>query len=136
MNKSKETEEVNEQGEIETKVETVDYRSPAGRDEEEPTKEKVEVIHLTRDEGHSSVNEQGEIETKVETVDYRSPAGRDEEPPTKAKVAVVHLTRDKGHSSVGGGGVLAGPAAAVANTVRSAKDAVLGSGKDDPSPKK
>ena len=66
----------------------------------------------------------------VDTVDYRSSAGHDEEEPTKEKVQVVHLTRDKDHSSVGGG-ALAGSAAAVANTVRSAKDAVLGGGKDD-----
>jgi hypothetical protein len=111
-------------------VDTVDYRSSAGHDEEEPTKEKVQVVHLTRDKDHSSAGG-GAVETKVvNTVDYRSSAGHDEEEPTKEKVQVVHLTRDKDHSSVGGG-ALAGSAAAVANTVRSAKDAVLGGGKDD-----
>lgn len=43
---------VNEEGAIETKVETVDYRSSAGENRE-PTKEKVGVVHLTRNNGAS-----------------------------------------------------------------------------------
>lgn len=65
----------------------------------------------------------------METVDYRSPPGKDKEP-TKENVEVIHLNRDKDQPTVGVG-AFAGPAAAVANSVRSAKDAVLGGGKDD-----
>ncbi|KAJ4701697.1 D-3-phosphoglycerate dehydrogenase [Melia azedarach] len=54
MSTTKGTEELNEQGAIETKVETTDYRSPAGEDRE-PTKEKVGVVHLTRNKGSGGV---------------------------------------------------------------------------------
>ncbi|CAK9144196.1 unnamed protein product [Ilex paraguariensis] len=41
------TERMNDDGTVEIKVETVDYRSPAG-DDEVPKKENVEVTHLIR----------------------------------------------------------------------------------------
>ncbi|KAJ0086231.1 hypothetical protein Patl1_08892 [Pistacia atlantica] len=41
-----------ESEEIKTTVETTDYRSPAEKDRE-PTKEKVGVVHLTRNRGNS-----------------------------------------------------------------------------------
>ncbi|KAI3465312.1 hypothetical protein Pfo_021975 [Paulownia fortunei] len=47
MNTSKGTERINEEGAVEVNVETVDYRTPPGRDKE-PQKEKVEVTHLIR----------------------------------------------------------------------------------------
>lgn len=53
MYKSKGTEEENDQGAIETKLETVDYRSPAGTEDKEAEKEKVAVVHLMRDDGRS-----------------------------------------------------------------------------------
>ncbi|KAA8537794.1 hypothetical protein F0562_027626 [Nyssa sinensis] len=138
------TEEINEQGEVETKVETVDYRSPPGHDSE-TKKVDVEVIHLTpKDEtpgsrggsgmkGTEEINEQGEVETKVETVDYRSPLGHDSET-KKVDVEVIHLTRkDETPGSRGGsgGGIMACAAAAAADTVRSAKDAISGRGKNN-----
>ncbi|KAM5565768.1 hypothetical protein ABKV19_019674 [Rosa sericea] len=55
MNTSKGTEGVNEQGGVETKVETVDFRSPAGEDKE-PVKEKVEILHEIKDGGANSGN--------------------------------------------------------------------------------
>ena len=70
----------------------------------------------------------------VETVDYQSHPGEDREP-TKEAVHVVHLTRDnKRDSGVGGGpgGKLASAAASVASTIRSAKDATLSTGKNNP----
>ncbi|KAF5736085.1 hypothetical protein HS088_TW14G00219 [Tripterygium wilfordii] len=79
--------------------------------------------------GTERINEQGAVETKVETVDYQSPAGEDKDPRLE-KVGVVHLRRDDGRSG-NKGGVLAGAAAAVANTFKSAKNAIVGSGKDD-----
>lgn len=65
----------------------------------------------------------------METQDHRSPAGQDKEPKTE-NVTVVHLTRDEGRSSVGGS-AMAGTATAAANTIRSAKEAIFGGGKDD-----
>ncbi|KDP41684.1 hypothetical protein JCGZ_16091 [Jatropha curcas] len=78
-------------------------------------------------QGTERVNEEGAIETKVDTVDYRSSAAQEE--PNKEKVGVVHLTRQK-RDSGSGDGILARTAAAVTNTLRSAKDAVVGRGKD------
>ncbi|CAN1191930.1 hypothetical protein LINPERHAP2_LOCUS41282 [Linum perenne] len=49
---TKGTERVNEEGEIETKVETVDHRSSAG--EGVAGREKVGVVHLRRDNKDSS----------------------------------------------------------------------------------
>ncbi|XP_023728602.1 uncharacterized protein LOC111876279 [Lactuca sativa] len=49
MNTSKGTERINEEGAVEIKVDSVDYRSPAGYDEKnkpEKEKEKVEVTHV------------------------------------------------------------------------------------------
>lgn len=49
------TEKKNEEGAVETKVDTVDYSWPAGHSkEEEPNKDKVEVVHLTnpKDDSH------------------------------------------------------------------------------------
>ncbi|KAL5777687.1 hypothetical protein ACOSP7_010613 [Xanthoceras sorbifolium] len=46
MSSTKGTEEVNEQGATETKVETTDYRLSAGETEAKPV--KVGVVHLTR----------------------------------------------------------------------------------------
>lgn len=78
------------------------------------------------DHHHEEIKKEGSIEKKVvDTVDYRSPAGEDKEP-TKEEVQVIHLT----HDSSPRGGALAGATAAVANTVRSAKEAILGPGKD------
>ncbi|WCJ35485.1 hypothetical protein M5689_016740 [Euphorbia peplus] len=76
-------------------------------------------------QGSERVNEEGGIETKVETVDYRTPAG--EEEPTKGKVGVVHLNR-KGKDDEPG--VLAKTTAAVTNTLKSAKEAIVGKSKD------
>lgn len=43
------SEEINEEGAIETKVEAVDYRSPSNQQQDEqPKKEHVSVVHLTR----------------------------------------------------------------------------------------
>lgn len=78
--------------------------------------------------GSEKINEEGAIETKVETVDERSPPGQSEEPRNE-KTTVVHLTRKQGDDSQGRG-VLGSAAAAVANTLRSAKDAIFGKGKE------
>ncbi|KAJ9166284.1 hypothetical protein P3X46_021059 [Hevea brasiliensis] len=80
-------------------------------------------------QGTERVNEEA-IETKVETEDYRSPAGHDE--PTKEKVGVVHLTR-KNRESGTEDGLLGRTTAAVTNTIKSAKDAILGRGKKNAS---
>ncbi|OAY22978.1 hypothetical protein MANES_18G041800v8 [Manihot esculenta] len=72
----------------------------------------------------------GAIETKVETADFRSPAGHEE--PTKEHVGVVHLTR-KNKESGTGDGIMARTAAAVTNTIKSAKDAIVGRGKSNTS---
>lgn len=56
-----------EEGEIETKVETVDYRSPPGKEAEEPTKEKIEVVHLTHDKGKSPTTAGGVLTAAAET---------------------------------------------------------------------
>ncbi|EEF52346.1 uncharacterized protein LOC8288554 [Ricinus communis] len=76
-------------------------------------------------QGTERVNEEGAIETTVDTIDYRTPAGADE--PRKENVGVVHLKRNKEEDS----GVLARTAAAVTNTIESAKDAIVGKSKDD-----
>ncbi|KAF5817548.1 hypothetical protein HanXRQr2_Chr02g0054311 [Helianthus annuus] len=47
MNTSKGSERINEEGNVEIKVDSVDYRSPAGYDKDDkPVKEKVEVTHV------------------------------------------------------------------------------------------
>lgn len=46
--KSKGTERVNEEGAIETKVDTIDIQSPPGENKE-PKVENVGVVHLTHD---------------------------------------------------------------------------------------
>ncbi|KAG5251238.1 hypothetical protein IMY05_002G0108400 [Salix suchowensis] len=76
-------------------------------------------------QGTERINEEGEAETKVETVDHRTSAGQGE--PTDEKVGVVHLTRNK-RGSGSGGGFLSSAAAAVTNTFKSAKDAIMGGG--------
>lgn len=70
----------------------------------------------------ASTNPQGVHETKVNTVDYRSSAGQEQ--PHKEDVQVVHQTQPGDEKT---GGPLASAAAAVKNTVQSAKDAVSGS---------
>ncbi|PIN13509.1 hypothetical protein CDL12_13867 [Handroanthus impetiginosus] len=45
METSKGTEKINDDGAVEINVETVDYRTPPGRDKE-PHKEPVEVTHV------------------------------------------------------------------------------------------
>ncbi|KAK7847168.1 hypothetical protein CFP56_007012 [Quercus suber] len=86
---------------------------------------------MNMSKGNEEVNEQSARETKVvETVDYQSHPGEDREP-TKEAVHVVHLTRDNKRDSSFGGGKLASAAASVASTIRSAKDAILGTGKDN-----
>ncbi|CAN0922369.1 Probable carbohydrate esterase At4g34215 [Linum grandiflorum] len=87
---------------------------------------KTDHLHLTTSsQGEERLNEEGAIETKVETVDHRSSAGEGE--PGTQKVGVVHLRRnDKNKESSGVGGVLAGTAAAVSNTFKSAKEAIMG----------
>lgn len=79
-------------------------------------------------QGIEKTNEGGAIENKVETVDYRSQAGQEE--PTKENVGVVHLKRNKSDSG-SGGGFLASAATAVTNTMKSAKDAVMGKSKGE-----
>lgn len=61
----------------------------------------------------------------TETVDYSTQAGQ--EVPKKEDIHVVHLTKKGSDDDQG---VLAGAAAAVVNTVKSAKDAVSGNYKD------
>jgi len=114
---------VNEQGGVETKVETVDYRKSAGHDGEPPKKEDVEVIHRTDAEGKPGVLEGG-VETKVETVDYRTSAGHDGEPPEKEDVEVIHRTDAEEKP-----GVLAKAAEAVGAKIQSAKEAASNIGK-------
>ncbi|KAJ8763292.1 hypothetical protein K2173_026193 [Erythroxylum novogranatense] len=80
--------------------------------------------------GTEKINEEGATETRVDTVDHRLQAGQEGEPHHE-KVGVVHLTRHK-RDSGGGGGLLSTAAAAVTNTFKSARDAVMGSGKDKP----
>lgn len=46
MDSSKGSGKANEEGGAEVKVETVDYRIPAGRDQAEPDKQTVEVTHV------------------------------------------------------------------------------------------
>ncbi|KAF5178231.1 hypothetical protein FRX31_032182 [Thalictrum thalictroides] len=70
------------------------------------------------DKGIETTNA-GVKETIVNTVDYRSPAGEDE-PTKKENVQIVHETKPGDETS----GVLAAAAAAVTNTVNSAKDAI------------
>ncbi|GLT58885.1 hypothetical protein SLA2020_317450 [Shorea laevis] len=53
------TEGINEGGAIETKVETVDYKSLPGKEHEEPRKEKVGVVHLTHERGKSATTAGG-----------------------------------------------------------------------------
>ena len=65
---------------------------------------------------------------KVETVDYRSPAGENKEA-KKEDVEVVHEIRDGGAKSEGVH-PFAGAAAAVANSIQSAKDAISGGAKE------
>ncbi|KAM1133926.1 hypothetical protein ACFX19_043823 [Malus domestica] len=138
------TEEINKQGAVEIKVDTVDYRSPAGEDKQ-PKKEKVEVVHEIRDGGNKGAAGGGsdfvdldataagsmaktKEEIRVETVDYRSPAGEDKEA-KKEDVEVVHEIRDGGAKSEGVH-PFAGAAAAVANSIQSAKDAISGGAKE------
>ena len=65
----------------------------------------------------------------METVDHRKSAGQGE--PTDEKVGVVHLKRNT-RDSGSGGGILSSAAAAVTNTFKSAKDAIMGGrGKDN-----
>lgn len=52
MNTSKGYERVNDQGAVERKVESVDYRWQAGQDQ--PKKENVEVVHEIHDGGDSA----------------------------------------------------------------------------------
>ncbi|KAG7035166.1 hypothetical protein SDJN02_01961, partial [Cucurbita argyrosperma subsp. argyrosperma] len=67
-------------------------------------------------------NAQGELmEKKVETVEYRSSAGQGLE---KKNVQVVHQVHSTPQNFATSGGVLAGAAAAVANTLQSAKEAI------------
>ncbi|KAK1427455.1 hypothetical protein QVD17_16141 [Tagetes erecta] len=47
MNTSKGSEQINKDGGVEIKVQSVDYRSPAGHDKEDkPEKKNVEVTHI------------------------------------------------------------------------------------------
>ncbi|XP_031737171.1 uncharacterized protein LOC105434696 [Cucumis sativus] len=66
-------------------------------------------------------NAQGQVEKRVETVDYRSSVGQGLE---KRNVQVVHLPHSSTENFATSGGVLAGAAAAVANTLQSAKEAI------------
>ncbi|CAK7347490.1 unnamed protein product [Dovyalis caffra] len=80
-------------------------------------------------QGKERINEEGSVETKVETVDHRSPAGQDE--PTKEKVGVIHLKRNK-RDSGNEGGIFPSVAAALTNTFKSAKDAIMGASSKPP----
>ncbi|KAB2619435.1 carbohydrate esterase [Pyrus ussuriensis x Pyrus communis] len=83
---------------------------------------KEDGLHLTTlSEGGEETNEQGAVEIKVKTVHYRSPAGEDKQP-KKEKVEVVHEIRDGGGSDF----VDLDATAAVAHTLKSAKDAISG----------
>ncbi|KAL0536532.1 hypothetical protein IC582_025481 [Cucumis melo] len=64
---------------------------------------------------------QGQVEKRVETVDYRSSVGQGLE---KRNVQVVHVPHSSSENFATSGGVLAGAAAAVANTLQSAKEAI------------
>ncbi|XP_038902745.1 uncharacterized protein LOC120089373 [Benincasa hispida] len=66
-------------------------------------------------------NAQGQMEKRVETVDYRSSAGQGLE---KRNVQVIHQSHPPAENFATSGGVLAGAAAAVANTLQSAKEAI------------
>lgn len=48
------SEKLNEEGAIETKVDTIDQRSPPGQNQLEPTNERTTVVHLTRKQAHGS----------------------------------------------------------------------------------
>lgn len=45
------TEKINDEGVVETRVETVDFRSPAGKNEQEAEKRDVVVVHQNEDSG-------------------------------------------------------------------------------------
>ncbi|XVF36339.1 hypothetical protein REPUB_Repub19eG0049900 [Reevesia pubescens] len=120
---TKGTEKINEQGAIETKVETVDIQSPPGENKEPRTLPSLEACNMNTKPGTEKINEQGAIETKVETVDIQFPPGENKEPRVK-NVEVVHLTRDSDDK----GGVLAGAADAVAEAFQSAKDTISSCG--------
>ncbi|KAI7738539.1 hypothetical protein M8C21_032887 [Ambrosia artemisiifolia] len=62
MNTSKGTERINEEGNVEIKVDSVDYQKPAGYDKDDkPVKKKVEVTHVI------------EPQTKDSASDYANP---------------------------------------------------------------
>ncbi|KAG8377469.1 hypothetical protein BUALT_Bualt08G0036200 [Buddleja alternifolia] len=84
MNTSKGTERVNDEGAVEINVETVDYRSPPGH-EQEPEKEKVEVTHLARTDDEPGT---GNIMAEA--------AGKVAEKIQSAKEAVSESTGNKG----------------------------------------
>lgn len=66
-------------------------------------------------------NAQSQIEKRVETVDFRSSEGQGLE---KRNVQVIHQPHSSSENFATSGGVLAGAAAAVANTLQSAKEAI------------
>ncbi|KAJ7958202.1 D-3-phosphoglycerate dehydrogenase [Quillaja saponaria] len=64
---TKGSEFANEQGAVETKVETVDYRSPAGEDKE-PTKEDIEIVHLSKNDQIGSGTKGGPLASAAAAV--------------------------------------------------------------------
>ncbi|KAM1773768.1 hypothetical protein ACFX12_043227 [Malus domestica] len=86
---------------------------------------RVEFCNMDASKGSMAKTKE---EIRVETVDYRSPAGEDKEA-KKEDVEVVHEIRDGGAKSEGVH-PFAGAAAAVANTIQSAKDAISGNAKE------
>ncbi|PON84690.1 hypothetical protein TorRG33x02_195170 [Trema orientale] len=85
---------------------------------------------MNNSRGKEEINEGAAVESKVNTVDYRTPPGEEGKEPKEEGVQVVHLTRKGAGSASSGGGVLAKAAAAVANTLQSAKDAISRTGRD------
>ncbi|XP_042488650.1 uncharacterized protein LOC122068809 [Macadamia integrifolia] len=74
-------------------------------------------------------NEEGLQETIVETVDYRSYAGQDPQKQLRREdVEVIHQHHPDQGGSGSGAGVLGGAASVIANTIKSAKDAISGGG--------
>ncbi|XP_022149538.1 uncharacterized protein LOC111017948 [Momordica charantia] len=69
-------------------------------------------------------NGQGQLEKRVNTVEYWTSAGQGQE--QRNNVQIVHHVHPQSHPSpyATSGGVLAGAAAAIANTLQSAKDAI------------
>ncbi|KAJ4967425.1 hypothetical protein NE237_019274 [Protea cynaroides] len=74
-------------------------------------------------------NVNGVEETVVETVDYRSYPGQDQGQLRK-NVQVIHQVHPQQGDSASGTGVLGTAAAAVANTIQSAKAAITGTRTD------